>query len=644
MNFPKGYAVVLTERGLDIVGNILGTGSIPKTPMEEPEEILKEVSQRVSNLLDQQLAIEQKIGSVDLQAIYNNYALQKPITFEELYDQIKAISDGLDISEENYANYAKGFDSIITKYHDIAKKVGEELGKILASGKTYSIESAVSELKIILKNLQNFQLDLDKIDKAILEAEKISKQSEKDILRLKRETNDIAAKYLESGTWNIIWKKDEKMPDGRRVHITQSVGNGKNQANKATKALQALANESIKRADGDAEKVRNKKYSTIGKNVGEFQKKLSQAQEAIAGQISTLSEEKKKKYAKSATTEMFNTLADAIAHGHKTATFTVDVGSDNASKMGDLMEIIHTFTMPTDGEMVKTGQSSITFTNTGEMMSRTVPVQVEHDTIVKYHKNEKWDFDKDEVRMSVKNYQNEDGTYNLGKRAGKTDNVAAILRDDGQQYYVAFNDKFYSAYNLQNIGLIGSTFVKDGEMDESTLLRNMDLFTTNDALSEQLIFALLNLSSASYLSTAGEDDFDIVKNIVKKMVSAYIMEIAWDVKAFVQSMETISGMNESNTLCVFNFSDALFVKASEVLRGIQKQLSDSSLIKEMVSVQVAADTIHQAMPLWRASLDAEPDDQKARWNWVATQVAANTKLSVKLNVQALLQIFAAPGK
>lgn len=644
MNFPKGYAVVLTEKGADIVGDILGTGSIPKTPMEEPEEILKEVSQRVSDLLEQQLAIEQKIGSIDLQAIYNNYAFQKPITFEELYNQIKNISDDLDINEKNYANYTKGFDNIVTKYHDIAKKVGEELGKILASGKTYNIESAVSELKVILKNLQNFQLDLNKIDKAILEAEKTSKQSEKDILRLEDEVNSIAAKYLESGTWNITWRKDKKIPGGRRVHITQSTGNGKNQTNDATKTLQALANEAIKRAEGNAEKVRNKKYSTIGQNVGKFQKKLSEAQNAIAEQISVLSKNKQSNYAKSATTEMFNTLADAIANGNKTATFTVDVGFDNAAKMGDLMEIIHTFTMPSDEDLIKTVQSSISFTNTGKIESRTIPVQVGYDTIVKYKKNEKWDFDEDEVDVLVKKYQEKDGTYNFKRKAGKTDNVATILKDNGQQYYVAFNDKFYSAYNLQNIGLIGSTFTKNGEIDEKTLLHNMDLFTTNEALSEQLIFALLNMSSASYLSTAGEDNFDIVKNIVKKMVSAYIMEIAWDVKAFVEDMETIPGMNESNTLCVFNFSDALFVKASEVLRGIQKQLSDSNLIKEIVSVQVAADTIHQAMPLWRASLSAEPKDQKARWNWVATQVAANTKLSVKLNVQALLQIFATPKK
>lgn len=641
MNFPKGYAVILTEKGAEVAkSDILLTKRLPTTPMDEPETIFQEVYQRVSKMLDQQLAIEREIGSVDLQAIYNNYSLQQPITVEEIYNQIKEVTDGLDLTENNYQEYIKEFDSIITKYHDIAKKVGEELGKLIAGGRTFSLDSAISELKVILKNLQNFELDLNQIDKAILSADNHSHQNEKDIKTLYKRADAVAAKYLEGGAWNITWRKDEKMPGGRRVHITQQTKDGKNSVNDATKDLQALANEAIKRASEDAETIRKMKYTSLmNQKAGEFRKKLNRARISLANQLKMLSEEKQQKYARSATTEMFNTIADAIKYGQKTATFTVDVGYDNAALMGELMEIIHTFTLPSQEEVTTAVNSSISFTNTGELQSRETLVQVGQTTTVTYEKNKYWDFEDNEVDVLVKNYKKEDGsTLNTQRKFGKTDNLAKIRKDDGRQYYVAFNDKFYSAYNLRNIGLIGDTFEKNGE-DTGSLLHNMDLFATNEALSEQLIFTLLNMSSASILAPS-ETDKKEVEKIVRQMVSAYITEIAWDVKALIQQMKDAPGMNESNTLCVFNFSDALFVKSSEILRGIQQQLSNKKLIEDIVAVKVAADTMHQSLPLWRASLSAEPYDQKARWNWVATQIAANTQLSVKLNVQGLLQLFA----
>jgi hypothetical protein len=43
-------------------------------------------------------------------------------------------------------------------------------------------------------------------------------------------------------------------------------------------------------------------------------------------------------------------------------------------------------------------------------------------------------------------------------------------------------------------------------------------------------------------------------------------------------------ISENNTLLAFNLSDGLFVKSSEVLIGLKKQLESLSLIEDIVTV------------------------------------------------------------
>lgn len=255
------------------------------------------------------------------------------------------------------------------------------------------------------------------------------------------------------------------------------------------------------------------------------------------------------------------------------------------------------------------------------------------------------------LQTSLDNYFDENiiDLPSIQKQFDKIDSVQAATVGKNP-YYIAFSEKQRTTGGLTgSIGLMGDDISVFNNMNASgtNLYSSLDLISQNGAdgsiPTAQIMFAMLNQSTASIYHNSSSNVQEKIKNYIKMQLAAKVLDLAFNrVNFFFNQQQKGIDMNQKNTLFVMNVNN-LYVSSTAILRGlIEKFQNYQDVIADIVYVNVEFDTAHQAYPLWMAAIASQGGgdaNQAARWGFVANQVAANTKLNVSLSIANLMQLF-----
>ena len=255
------------------------------------------------------------------------------------------------------------------------------------------------------------------------------------------------------------------------------------------------------------------------------------------------------------------------------------------------------------------------------------------------------------LQTSLDNYFDENiiDLPSIQKQFDKVDSVQAATVGKNP-YYIAFSEKQRTTGGMTgSIGLMGDDISVFNNMNASgtNLYSSLDLISQNGADSSiptaQIMFAMLNQSTASIYHNSSSNVQEKIKNYIKMQLAAKVLDLAFNrVNFFFNQQQKGIDMNHKNTLFVMNVNN-LYVSSTAILRGlIEKFQNYQDIIADIVYVNVEFDTAHQAYPLWMAAIASQGSgdaNQAARWGFVANQVAANTKLNVSLSIANLMQLF-----
>lgn len=255
------------------------------------------------------------------------------------------------------------------------------------------------------------------------------------------------------------------------------------------------------------------------------------------------------------------------------------------------------------------------------------------------------------LQISLDNYFDENiiDLPSIQKQFDKVDSVQAATVGKNP-YYIAFSEKQRTAGGMTgSIGLMGDDVSMFNNMSASgtNLYSSLDLISQNGADNSiptaQIMFAMLNQSTASIYHNSSSNVQEKIKNYIKMQLAAKVLDLAFNrVNFFFNQQQKGIDMNQKNTLFVMNVNN-LYISSTAILRGlIEKFQNYQDLIADIVYVNVEFDTAHQAYPLWMAAIASQGGgdaNQAARWGFVANQVAANTKLNVSLSIANLMQLF-----
>lgn len=255
------------------------------------------------------------------------------------------------------------------------------------------------------------------------------------------------------------------------------------------------------------------------------------------------------------------------------------------------------------------------------------------------------------LQTSLDNYFDENiiDLPSIQKQFDKVDSVQAATVGKNP-YYIAFSEKQRTTGGMTgSIGLMGDDISIFNNMNASgtNLYSSLDLISQNGADSSiptaQIMFAMLNQSTASIYHNSSSNVQEKIKNYIKMQLAAKVLDLAFNrVNFFFNQQQKGIDMNQKNTLFVMNVNN-LYVSSTAILRGlIEKFQNYQDVIADIVYVNVEFDTAHQAYPLWMAAIASQGGgdaNQAARWGFVANQVAANTKLNVSLSIANLMQLF-----
>lgn len=255
------------------------------------------------------------------------------------------------------------------------------------------------------------------------------------------------------------------------------------------------------------------------------------------------------------------------------------------------------------------------------------------------------------LQTSLDNYFDENiiDLPSIQKQFDKVDSVQAATVGKNP-YYIAFSEKQRTTGGLTgSIGLMGDDISVFNNMNASgtNLYSSLDLISQNGAdgsiPTAQIMFAMLNQSTASIYHNSSSNVQEKIKNYIKMQLAAKVLDLAFNrVNFFFNQQQKGIDMNHKNTLFVMNVNN-LYVSSTAILRGlIEKFQNYQDVIADIVYVNVEFDTAHQAYPLWMAAIASQGGgdaNQAARWGFVANQVAANTKLNVSLSIANLMQLF-----
>lgn len=232
------------------------------------------------------------------------------------------------------------------------------------------------------------------------------------------------------------------------------------------------------------------------------------------------------------------------------------------------------------------------------------------------------------------------GTYD------KVDDYMTIMTNtvkDGeqQQITIAFSDKLYHPYGLEDVHLVSK---------ESNLLNNLDIFETIGAnkvdtstLVGQLIYFAINLSSASVLRHELANNFDSIINSIQIFLKGFIIDLAFNPANFSQQILE----NKGSVLYILHVG-TLMIPSFELLKPLVAQLENmqmenilNSYINTTFSpASISAETLledsYKRYGYEPSTFNSMAEDV---YQDIATTIASQTQFSLSVNIQAFMSII-----
>lgn len=636
-----GYGVILTQRGKDYIDTSLikafGDKAIHEKIIaqainemiifiEKQETLIKEFEATLPKNYTFNDVLHMRTSSTENgknSIIFDDKTLKNlgKTTEEKIENYNKAVSNLQSKAQEYYSQVsflAKKFTRILSG-NSTKKKVLEELSKEI--DKLSGIEA---ETMSLLRNYVESGKPVQKIREEFRDLSNAMKKNPP-IQITKNPDGSISCKNSNKSITNALdtllksleqWEKENPDKKGKiknLVHVTtSSVTNAEDNKKALTAAL------SFRKAYD----ILIDKYSdrlSGEKEVGEYEKqKVRDAIWALLGQ-----------WIENPNSDSYIFYADTSK-------------GDIQRKIASAHEIVLTETSKRRVQEILP-EMIIDAQHTGSNASRVIQVGVEVKNIEKNYNTH-----KDSKTFRFLEEQRKAKTLKEIKTMNVQDKVDDFLtfgqKDSEDSYVLAFSDKLYNAYSEgKSQGLKSLSIIGDGA---ANLLSSLDLiFEASDEYSfskeikDQLVFTLLNMSSVSILASEARESIENIQNFVKQLLVASFSQIAFNTSNFIKTLENMG--YTSKKVIYLTQANNIISPLSTTLKGLVQQLQGNS-IEELVSVVISPSSAYSAKALLKSAVlheGAGAENGPARWNYVASQVASNTKLSVAMNILALSQYF-----
>ncbi len=212
---------------------------------------------------------------------------------------------------------------------------------------------------------------------------------------------------------------------------------------------------------------------------------------------------------------------------------------------------------------------------------------------------------------------------------GKIDSIMGVK---GSKYKIAFSDKLYNLSNAKNYSIA-----------QGNLLSNfISLDNGSSSMNNQALYLLLlNLSNiASFYS---ETKREKAKKVIQNLLSQNFFALAFD----PSNAEFNVDLSAKDTLYISNFSGQMvpLYTVLETINNYMQQILDGN--ENLAKNPVKANIQYANMPMspeamYKDSLHAIPyhSGVDARWRYVASQVAAQTKTQVEFDIMVFGNMYA----
>ena len=668
----NGFSVIITEEGEEKALTQLNRindrmiNFLIENNKELQEEYLELAQKRLENIIKSQREIYNAIGKEQLRKIYAQYNLAPSkddvYSLTDIAKIVKSQTNALASEEERY-NKAL---SIIQKINREQYEAITECQEILAS--IDKIES-IGDLKTKAKQ------ELKKLEKIQTSSAKWKKNFFNNIVQLNESSTSAQLLYeriiqfhnskIASGSFTLDVEVND---DGSPIFQVRSKTE-ESKAKEIASALSSAAQAIYLHAKGNAKKISKAKYisstSYASTSANHVSNVLKQTRETL---LTIIDKDDNGREAKKLMTLLIEQLEQfaiknpefrpgQIIKGEQlfSASMSNDKKSHNASAYhGNINEILAStyLQMPSSNEMKKIVEDTIekkdiieafyTGTATREVL---VPVKISQKKINKIKKSK----NKGAKLKQLNSFKEIDAydrlkDFDYKKVDDKTDNVLRYKgHKNGQFYNIAVNHKFKDPYQLQNIGIAGGGSVINQRfmIDPSNLASSLDLFNANtsDGVINQIIFCLLNMSSASLYHDSLENTKEELLKYIEDIVTTYFYNFAFNSVNLTENLkDCFSNFDpEGNTLYIFSLGTT-YVTLLEILEKTFFKMKDIQTKKDIIKTQIKTD-VSNGLMLWKASLITHPNSDdistNKRWDWVAKNVAANTSLSIAFNLMAL---------
>lgn len=217
----------------------------------------------------------------------------------------------------------------------------------------------------------------------------------------------------------------------------------------------------------------------------------------------------------------------------------------------------------------------------------------------------------------------------IGQVMGRIDSIIGVK---GNKYKIAFSDKLYNLGNAKNYSITqGSLLTNFISLDNGPKSMN----------NQALYLLLLNLSNvASFYSETRREK---AKKVIQNLLSQNFFALAFD----PSNAEFDVDLSAKDTLYISNFSGQIvpLYTVLETINNYMQQILDGNenLAKNPVKANIQyANMAMSPEALYKDSLYAIPyrSGVDARWRYVASQVAAQTKTQVDFDIMAFGNMYA----
>lgn len=234
-----------------------------------------------------------------------------------------------------------------------------------------------------------------------------------------------------------------------------------------------------------------------------------------------------------------------------------------------------------------------------------------------------------------------DESIKLSSVKDKIDNYL-IVKDKNDptkaKFTLAFSDKLQ--YGADNISLVGS---KHTESLTSSLLNSLDLIGKLAIPQETFLFSALNSSPVSAFGSYGAQEK--IAATLEKLLTSLVFELAYNPDNFTAQLGVLhQNLNfSSNKTLYLHRSGPKVIPSFQILESTLKSIESLELQSETlqpINVNIFYES-RSASEFWDDQRAKEyggmpPEEKRAEWNFVASQVADSIYLQVLMNLSPIL--------